>query len=187
MRDVKSHICRLAVCPCTHQAIVLIGVRWVLYKLKRWHYYLLGAIACAFFDLAVMEVEVVTLPCPNIGHCAACRFLLLRQPRAAPPAVGAAQVCAAVQGEPAAGRCRAVPQCTWCQAGSADWASATSSAQVMFAYSAGPLAWSIVAFRNSLVFHSLDKASLAALPSVATPDAAGTLERCSACELQTRW
>ena len=30
--------------------------------------------------------------------------------------------------------------------------------QVMFAYATGPLAWSIVAFRNSLVFHSLDKA-----------------------------
>ncbi len=29
--------------------------------------------------------------------------------------------------------------------------------QVMFAYATGPLAWSIVAFRNSLVFHSLDK------------------------------
>ena len=28
---------------------------------------------------------------------------------------------------------------------------------MMFAYAAGPLAWSIVAFRNSLVFHSLDK------------------------------
>jgi Protein of unknown function (DUF2838) len=37
-------------------------------------------------------------------------------------------------------------------------------AQVMFAYSAGPLAWSIVAFRNSLVFHSLDKVRLAVLP-----------------------
>jgi Protein of unknown function (DUF2838) len=37
-------------------------------------------------------------------------------------------------------------------------------AQVMFAYSAGPLAWSIVAFRNSLVFHSLDKVRLAAQP-----------------------
>lgn len=33
--------------------------------------------------------------------------------------------------------------------------------QVMFAYSAGPLAWSIVAFRNSLVFHSLDKVQTA--------------------------
>ena len=29
--------------------------------------------------------------------------------------------------------------------------------QVTFAYAAGPLAWSVVAFRNSLVFHSLDK------------------------------
>ena len=27
----------------------------------------------------------------------------------------------------------------------------------MFAYATGPLAWSIVAFRNSMVFHSLDK------------------------------
>ena len=34
--------------------------------------------------------------------------------------------------------------------------------QVMFAYATGPLAWSIVAFRNSLVFHSLDKVHLAA-------------------------
>ena len=29
--------------------------------------------------------------------------------------------------------------------------------QVTFAYATGPLAWSVVAFRNSLVFHSLDK------------------------------
>ena len=29
--------------------------------------------------------------------------------------------------------------------------------QVTFAFAAGPLAWSVVAFRNSLVFHSLDK------------------------------
>ena len=29
--------------------------------------------------------------------------------------------------------------------------------QVTFAYGMGPLAWSIIAFRNSLVFHSLDK------------------------------
>ena len=42
----------------------------------------------------------------------------------------------------------------------------TCPAQVMFAYSAGPLAWSIVAFRNSLVFHSLDKVRLAAPPAI---------------------
>ena len=30
-------------------------------------------------------------------------------------------------------------------------------AQIVFAYASGPLAWSILAFRNSLVFHSLDK------------------------------
>lgn len=29
--------------------------------------------------------------------------------------------------------------------------------QVTFVYGMGPLAWSIIAFRNSLVFHSLDK------------------------------
>ena len=29
--------------------------------------------------------------------------------------------------------------------------------QIVFAYASGPLAWSILAFRNSLVFHSLDK------------------------------
>ena len=32
--------------------------------------------------------------------------------------------------------------------------------QVTFAYAAGPLAWSVVAFRNSLVFHSVDKVRL---------------------------
>jgi len=37
--------------------------------------------------------------------------------------------------------------------------------QVTFAYAAGPLAWSVVAFRNSLVFHSLDKVQHAASPS----------------------
>ena len=31
------------------------------------------------------------------------------------------------------------------------------TAQIVFAYASGPLAWSILAFRNSLVFHSLDK------------------------------
>ena len=31
------------------------------------------------------------------------------------------------------------------------------SMQVTFAYAAGPLAWSVIAFRNSLVFHSVDK------------------------------
>lgn len=31
--------------------------------------------------------------------------------------------------------------------------------QATFAYGAGPLSWSIIAFRNSLVFHSLDKVS----------------------------
>ena len=29
--------------------------------------------------------------------------------------------------------------------------------QVTFAYATGPLAWSVIAFRNSLVFHSVDK------------------------------
>lgn len=29
--------------------------------------------------------------------------------------------------------------------------------QVTFAYTTGPLAWSILTFRNSLVFHDLDK------------------------------
>ena len=29
--------------------------------------------------------------------------------------------------------------------------------QIVFAYASGHLAWSILAFRNSLVFHSLDK------------------------------
>lgn len=29
--------------------------------------------------------------------------------------------------------------------------------KILFAFSMGPLAWSIVAFRNSLIFHSLDK------------------------------
>lgn len=32
--------------------------------------------------------------------------------------------------------------------------------QMVFAQVAGPLTWSIVALRNSLVLHSLDKASL---------------------------
>ena len=50
-------------------------------------------------------------------------------------------------------------------------------AQVMFAYSAGPLAWSIVAFRNSLVFHSLDKVCLATLPSRSGPATACNLGR----------
>ena len=29
--------------------------------------------------------------------------------------------------------------------------------QACFSFGTGPLAWSIIAFRNSLVFHSLDK------------------------------
>lgn len=29
--------------------------------------------------------------------------------------------------------------------------------KILFAFSMGPLAWSIVAFRNSMIFHSLDK------------------------------
>lgn len=32
--------------------------------------------------------------------------------------------------------------------------------KIMFAFSMGPLAWSIVAFRNSMIFHSLDKVLL---------------------------
>lgn len=32
-----------------------------------------------------------------------------------------------------------------------------TTSQVTFVYGMGPLAWSIIAFRNSLVFHSLDK------------------------------
>ena len=32
---------------CSQQAVVLIGIRWVLYKLKRWHYYLLGVSSCS--------------------------------------------------------------------------------------------------------------------------------------------
>lgn len=39
----------------------------------------------------------------------------------------------------------------------------SSVLQVTFVYGMGPLAWSIIAFRNSLVFHSLDKASLSLL------------------------
>lgn len=39
----------------------------------------------------------------------------------------------------------------------------------MFAYATGPLAWSIIAFRNSLVFHSLDKVPAPfAVPTVPT-------------------
>lgn len=37
--------------------------------------------------------------------------------------------------------------------------------QVTFAYAAGPLAWSVIAFRNSLVFHSLDKVRCVCLVS----------------------
>ena len=32
--------------------------------------------------------------------------------------------------------------------------------QVTFAFNSGPLAWSILAFRNSLVFHDIDKVGL---------------------------
>lgn len=32
--------------------------------------------------------------------------------------------------------------------------------QVLFAYNAGPLAWSIVVFQNSIVFHSIYEVSL---------------------------
>ena len=35
--------------------------------------------------------------------------------------------------------------------------------KVLFAFSMGPLAWSIILFRNSLIFHSLDKARPAQL------------------------
>lgn len=76
------------------EAVVLIGLRWVLYKLKRWHYYLLDF--CYFANL-VLLLQLWVLPKSALLY------------------------------------------------------------KVMFAYSAGPLAWSIVAFRNSLVFHSLDK------------------------------
>ena len=39
----------------------------------------------------------------------------------------------------------------------------------MFAYATGPLAWSIVAFRNSMVFHSLDKVQLPNSPKLNPP------------------
>lgn len=76
------------------EAVVLIAVRWVVYRMKKWHYYLWDF--CYFANI-VLLIQLWLLP----------KSALLNK--------------------------------------------------VMFAYSAGPLAWSIVAFRNSLVFHSLDK------------------------------
>ena len=48
---------------------------------------------------------------------------------------------------------------SWCGDADSSRARETASAasQIVFAYASGPLAWSILAFRNSLVFHSLDK------------------------------
>lgn len=76
------------------EAVVLVGLRIVIYRLKRWHYYLLDF--CYFSNLLLL-LQLWLLPKNALMH------------------------------------------------------------KVMFAYATGPLAWSIVAFRNSLVFHSLDK------------------------------
>jgi len=46
------------------QAVVLIGVRWVLYKLKRWHYYLLGEAAVS----ALNFTKSCRHPCCVFAH-----------------------------------------------------------------------------------------------------------------------
>jgi len=76
------------------EAIVLFTLRVVIYRLKKWHYYLLDF---CYFSNVLLLVQLWLLPKNAILH------------------------------------------------------------KVMFAYATGPLAWSIIAFRNSLVFHSLDK------------------------------
>lgn len=78
----------------TVKAVVLLGIRWIYYRAKRWHYYL--------FDL-----------------CYAVQVLLLAN--------------------------------LWV------WPQSVGLAKVAFAFALGPLLWSIIAFRNSLVYHSLDK------------------------------
>lgn len=76
------------------QVVVLMAVRWIVYRFKLWHYYLLDFCYAAN---ALMLVHLWVLPHSALLH------------------------------------------------------------KVTFAYATGPLAWSIVAFRNSMVFHSMDK------------------------------
>ncbi|GAB4824156.1 hypothetical protein N2152v2_011202 [Parachlorella kessleri] len=78
----------------TVKAALLMAIRWVTYRMKKWHYYL--------WDL-----------------CYAAQILLLLQLWAYPTSITLTKVC--------------------------------------FALNLGPLLWSIIAFRNSLVYHSVDK------------------------------
>lgn len=78
----------------TVKAILLLSIRWIVYRYKRWHYYL--------FDLCY-AVQGLTL------------YQIWRRP------------------------------------------ASIAFAKLVFALNLGPLLWSIIAFRNSLVYHSLDK------------------------------
>lgn len=60
--------------------------------------------------------------------------------------------------------------------------------QIVFAQVAGPLTWSIVALRNSLVLHSLDKVISIVLPALAYPALAteGIKQQLTACAIRVR-
>lgn len=66
-------LCDIGAAP---QAVVLIGVRWVLYKLKRWHYYLLGEAAMSVLN----PTKSCRHPCCVFAHpqlaSLACEFVL---------------------------------------------------------------------------------------------------------------
>lgn len=78
----------------TIEAAVLFTLRWVMYRMKKWHYYM--------FDFCYVANVLLLVHIWVFPHSA---FLH----------------------------------------------------KVTFAYATGPLAWSVIAFRNSLVFHSVDK------------------------------
>lgn len=116
---------------------MLFSVRWVLYRIKKWHYYLLDF--CYLANLLLLA-HLWIWP-----HSAMLHKVHSQQSHAnKTPYIPASlrEVLAAMFTI-------------------GPWASSKSSmmcdVQVTYAFGSGPLAWSIIAFRNSLVFHSLDK------------------------------